>query len=94
MTGERRGKAIPRQVWRPCPRCGHKHLEFNGAFYRARRKAAGLTLKEVARTINVLKPPSVPLLSHMEMGRRTFQARYALAYDRLFERRRRAGETS
>jgi hypothetical protein len=89
---ERRGKANTRQIWRPCPRCGHKHLEFSGAFYRARRKAAGLTLKEVALTISVSSPPSIQYLSHMELGRRTFQASVAKAYDQLFERRLRSGE--
>lgn len=83
--------AIPRMTTRRCSGgCGCTRPALNGAWYRRLRVDAKVTLKEMAEICEV----SVAYLSRMERGRLEFLPEYAAFYDRLFERRRRAGEPS
>ena len=99
---ERRVGRIPRYLARPCPRCGHRSRVLNGWFFRNRRRLAALTLREMATCFGpsalahggVRLGVSVAHLSRMERGDSPFPPRIAAAYDRLFERRGRAGAES
>jgi hypothetical protein len=96
---ERRVEKIPREITRPCKRCGHRRKELNGPFFRLRRKLAKVTLREMASMFGASGLPldgvrngvSLQLLSRMERGDVPFAPKYAEVYDRLFERRERAG---
>lgn len=79
-----------REVFSQCTWCagrGRRRV-LNGLHFRRMRQAAKVTLTEMARVCGV----SHAHLSRMELGRGVdFLPRFAELYDRLFERRRRAG---
>ena len=52
---------------------------FNGAHFRAVRKRAGVTLREMARRMNV----SAAYVSRIERGEKRFRVKYVLHYRRL-----------
>jgi hypothetical protein len=84
--------SIPREITRPCNECngaGHGTVP-NPEFFRRMRIRAGLTLKEMGRVLGV----SYSAVSLMEHGRQAIRPEHVAIYDRLFERRRRAGETA
>jgi transcriptional regulator with XRE-family HTH domain len=86
---ERRTGSIPRQIERECHDCGGMTMAYNGAYFRNLREQAKLTLAEMARAIGGVTGSH---LSRMELGYERFLEQYARAYERLFERRRKAGE--
>lgn len=80
--------AIPREITRPCPHCdGGFETFINGEFIRQERIEAHVTLSQAARACGI----SAAHMSRMELGGETFQRGYAEICERLFERRRRAG---
>lgn len=62
-----------------CPTCGHKRAVFNGAHFRQVRERAGVTLREMARRLDVC----AAYVSDMELGKRRFLVKYVLPYRRL-----------
>lgn len=78
----------PRTIEQPCSHCGHVREVLNGAHYRRLRHLSKLTLVEMGRLCGV----GYSHLGKMERGREAFQPKYAECYERLFDRRRKAGE--
>lgn len=97
---EHRNGAISRFVRVPCPRCGKSCLALNPVWARQQRKAAEVTLKQMAAMCNGPDVPgrpkgvSISLLSSMERGVIPFLDKHAEVYLQVLERRRRAGEPS
>lgn len=68
----------------PCARCGGRGtlLSATPEALREARKAAGMTLRQLASDCGL----SVPYLSHMERGKRPVTERAVLIYSRLVEK--------
>lgn len=85
---DRRIGAIPRTLPHDCKECGGSAPVLNGAYFRNLRQLAKLTIKEMARVCGV----STAYLSRMELGEAPFSPKCGELYERLFERRRKAGD--
>lgn len=90
MKPDRRLRAQARKAIRgliasksPCERCAGRGYVYSataeGAYYRARREVAKLSLRAVARAAGL----TVNYLSDAELGRRPWNARLRDAYRRL-----------
>ena len=67
LVARRSPGRIPRWIAAPCPRCGSAKT-MNGAYYRALRIRAGITLERMAGIISLDNPVSTSVLSRMERG--------------------------
>lgn len=85
---------LPREITRPCARCGHPESHPNPEWCRDRRKRAGITLTEMARIIHLHRKVSVQYLSQIERGEKAFPPWIAELYEKLFLRYTRAGDES
>lgn len=70
------GRGIPKYVPHTCGHCGMMRQTLNGAWLRARRLAAGMGLRELARASKV----SAAYLSDVERGNRHATPRAEAAY--------------
>jgi hypothetical protein len=66
-------------VSEPCRSCGTPQSVINGAWLRARRKAAQLTLREMARRLGF----SAPYICDIELNRRHCSQVVRAAYEAL-----------
>jgi hypothetical protein len=63
----------------PCPTCGHGRKVIAGAWLRALREAAGISLRQMAKDLGY----SPAFLSDVELGRRHCPQHVLDAYERL-----------
>lgn len=71
--------AVPKFVEAPCRMCGTHQAIVSGAWCKAQRKAAGLTLEALAPSVRV----SIATLSNVETGRMRCTPRIRRAYEAL-----------
>lgn len=71
--------SAPEKYANNCPQCGGTGKVLNPTWLRARRIAAGITLREMADRIGY----SAPYLCDIELGRRHCTTRVAAAYEAL-----------
>lgn len=87
---DRRTGTIPREISIPCPEhcsAGAK-VVLNGEYFRNLRKQADLTIVEMAQIVGC----GFSVLGKMERGEVAFSLDYARLYERVADRRRRAGD--
>lgn len=84
MTVRRRVSLAPPRdkfVDEPCPTCGSPRSCVNGLWLRRVRKEAGLTLREMARRLDL----SAPFLCDVERNRRNVSPKVRKAYESLVQ---------